>query len=174
MTPDPLMPHSPTFEPPVSFVDPRTQTDFEPRCWPLCNGRAAPAVEEADRHELRCLEFLAAYYEVNCRQTELQAARAEGLPDTEIRIRLDAIANALQAVDALEDRYAPIGFYGEPVMDGEFYQSIHFHRPELPRLSSSTPSLSSHLMIPGLDEIPPEELQGPIVIARISHGKVDL
>jgi hypothetical protein len=174
MTPDPLMPYSQTFAPPNSFVDPRTRPDFAPHCWPLYNGHDAPASEDADWHELCCLEFLAAYYEVNCRQTELQNARAGGLPETEIRTRLDAVATALEAIDTLEDRYAPIGFYGEPVMDGEFYRSIHFHRPELPRLSSSTPSLSSHLMIPGLDEIPPEELQGPIVVTRISHGKVDL
>jgi hypothetical protein len=174
MTPEPLKTGPSPFRPSALFVDPRTRSDFQPEHWPLCNGHEAPPFAAADLHQQRCLEFLAAYYEVNCRHDALRTARAMEPGAPEIQRHLDLVAAALEEVDALEDRYAAIGFYGEPVMEGFFYRSIHFHRPELPRLSSPSVMISSHLAIPGLDEIPVEELRGPIVDERLSDAKVDL
>jgi hypothetical protein len=147
---------------------------FRTHLWPARTGEEDPAIGSADRHERRCIEFLAAYYEVNCRQDDLIEARANGASKADVAVRLKAVAAAVQAVDDLEDRYAPVGFYGEPKMDGVFYRAIGFKRPELPRIFSHQSTQSSHIAIPGLNEIPAEELRGPIVITRWNHGKVDL
>jgi hypothetical protein len=124
-------------------------------------------------HERRSLEFLAAYYEVNCRYGELHAARAAGVSKAKMHARLAAVVAALEARDVLEDRYAAIGFCGEPAMQGDFYHNIEFHRAELPQILPETEMISSHLAIPGLEEIPAEELRGPIVVSRLSYGKMD-
>jgi hypothetical protein len=87
---------------------------------------------------------------------------------------LDKIASATAALESLEDRYAPIGFFGEPVMKGIRYQNIVFNRPELPRLQPKASTLSSHFAIPGLDKIPASELRGPVKVYRFGHGKVDI
>jgi hypothetical protein len=173
-TPDFPMPPISAFAPPASFRDPREREDFRPSAWPLCGGTDAPAFAEADLHERRSLEFLAAYYDVNCRHEELHAARAGGATAEELAPELAAVEQALEAVDRLEDRYQAIGFYGEPAMEGVFYRSISFARPELPRILLQASSLSSHLAIPGLDEIPAAEFTGPTTITRWNHGKVDL
>jgi hypothetical protein len=161
------------FEPRPTFADPRTQAGFQPSHWPLYNGAESPPIGVTDLHERRCLEFLAAYYEVNCRWAEVHAARTAGVPKSELHARLAAVEAALQAVDALEDRYAAIGFCGEPAMQGDFYHDIEFHRAELPQILPDTEMVSSHLAIPGLEEIPAEELCGPFVVSRLTYGKVD-
>ena len=164
------------FQPPSTFVDPRTRAGFQPSHWPLHNGGESPPIGTTGLHERRCLEFLAAYYEVNCRCGEMHAACTActaGVPPAELQARLAAVEAALQAVDALEDRYAAIGFCGEPAMQGAFYHSIEFHRAELPQILPDTAMVSSHLAIPGLEEIPPEELRGPLVVSRLSYGKMD-
>src|SRR4029453_5012907 len=162
------------FEPSDAFVDPRTADGFRAQFWPSRTAEDDPAIGADDRHERRCIEFLAAYYEVNCRQKELMDARATGASESEIATRLKAVADAIEAVDKLEDRYAPVGFYGEPKMDGVFYRSIGFNRPELPRILSPASNQSSHIAVPGLDDLPAEALQGPVVITRWNNGKVDL
>lgn len=172
MTPDVVVPLPSQFEPAESFVDPRSQPGYQAGHWPRCNDGESPPVGASDRHARRCIEFLAAYYEVNCRQAELAAARSADA--AELQQRVAAVAAALEAVDRLEDRYAPVGFYGEPTMSGTFYASIAFHRPELPRILSQASAQSSHIAIPGLEEIAPDELRGPTVITRWRHGKVDL
>lgn len=147
---------------------------FQHSCWPLCNGGDGPAVDSTDHYERRSLEFLAAYYEINCRRAALDQARQNAADEREIKIHLEALATAVDAIDALEDRYAPIGFYGEPVMDGYAYRNITFVRPEMPKILPQDSMRSSHLAIPGLDEIPAEELRGSVVITRRLYGKVDI
>jgi hypothetical protein len=163
-----------SFEPAQGFVDPRTADGFQPHLWPSRTGEDAPAVGATDRHDRRCIEFLTAYYHVNCRHEELIDARNKNASEDEIAARLRSVADAVQAVDDLEDRYAPIGFYGEPAMDGAYYRSIGFNRPELPRILSEQSVESSHIAIPGLDGIPFGELRGPVIVTRWTHGKVDL
>ena len=163
-----------TFEPPPDFVDPRGQPDFAPEHWPLCNGRPAPAADKCDLHERRCLEFLAFFYRLNVLNNQLLAARTAAAPEGVIKSLLDQIGAVTQELEATEDRYAPIGFFGEPIMDGIKYRDITFVRPELPRIYSQASALSSCIAIPGLDEIPASELQGPARILRFGHGKMDL
>jgi hypothetical protein len=162
------------FEPPQSFVDPRSVDEFRENLWPARTGEEPPPIGTTDRHERRCIEFLAAYYTVNCRQADLLAARKQGASESEIALRLKTVSDAIDAVDRLEDRFSPVGFYGEPTMDGVFYRSIGFNRPEVPRILSPPGTHSSHIAIPGLNDIPAEELRGPVVITRWNHGKVDL
>jgi len=174
MTPDSLMTRPAQFEPPESFVDPRIKDGFQPCRWPACDEKEAPPVGSTDRHGRRCIEFLAAYYQVNCRQAELAEARGGAASGDELQERLAAVEGALHELDDLEDRYAPVGFYGEPKMDGVFYRSIGFCRPELPRILPPTQSISSYLAVPGLAELPKEALTGPVVVTRWKNGKVDL
>jgi hypothetical protein len=160
-------------EPSLDFVDPRLRRGFQPACWPKCNGRAAPA-HSRDLHERRCVEFLAAFYHLNVLNKGLLAARRVRAPQGRIKALLRKLAEANSALEALEDRYAPIGFFGEPVMKGIRYHNIIFRRPELPRLQPKASTLSSYFAIPGLDKIPASELRGPVKIFRFGHGKVDI
>jgi hypothetical protein len=162
------------FEPPPDFEDPRLQPDFQPEHWPLCNGEAAPQPDAVHLHERRCIEFLAAYYLLNVLNARLLAARTDGAPEPVRKGLLQEIDAATVALEKLEDRYAPIGFFGEPIMDSIAYRSIDFVRPEFPRLYPRASTLSSHVAIPGLQEIPESELRGPIKVIRLGHGKVDL
>jgi hypothetical protein len=169
-----MMQASPNFEPAPGFQDPRLRPGFERVCWPLCNGRAAPAPHSTDLHERRCLEFLAAFYELNVLNKRLLASRKGQAPQRRIKGLLSKIASATTALEALEDRYAPIGFFGEPIMKGIRYHNIVFLRPELPRRQPKASTLSSHFAIPGLDKIPASELRGPVKVFRFGHGKVDI
>jgi hypothetical protein len=162
------------FEPSPEFVDPRLRPGFEAACWPQCNGAPAPPPDSPGLHEQRCLEFLTAFYHLNVLNRRLQAMRKARAPQRRIKPLLDKIASATAALEALEDRYAPIGFFGEPVMKGIRYQNIIFVRPELPRLHPRASTLSSHFAIPGLDKIPASELRGPVKVFRFGYGKVDI
>jgi len=160
------------FEPAIDFKDPRLVTGFDRTAWPRCNGRLAPKLGAKGLHEKRCLEFLALYYRLNVLNKNLLAARRKAAPTARIKSVLAKIHTATTELERLEDRYTPIGFFGEPIMDGVFYRDIKFTRPELPRIA---PSLhSSHIAIPGLEQIPPSELRGPAKIIRFGHGKMDL
>ena len=163
-----------SFEPSPGFVDPRTTGDFRANLWPSRTGAPDPPIGSENLHDCRCIEFLAVYYLVNCRHDELIAARNRNASEDEIAARLKNAADAVQAVDDLEDRYAPIGFYGEPTMDGAFYLSIGFNRPEVPRTLSEPSTESSHVAIPGLEALPAEEFRGPVVITHWRHGEMDI
>ncbi len=168
------MPVSSHLQPPADFADPRLQADFDEAHWPLCNGQAGPAPGVTDLHERRCVELLAAYYEVNRRHALRRAAEAAGAPPEMIKAHLDAVAEALAEVDTLEDRYAAVGFFGEPIMDGVRYGDIRIVRPALPRIFPQPAPVSSHICVPGLEDIPESELQGEPVIVRWQYGKMDL
>jgi len=159
-------------EPPADFADPRLQPSFQPEHWPLCNNGPAPKPDTSDVHERRCLEFLAAFYRINLLNERLLSARKDTSPSAAAESVLAQIDAAMVALEKLEDRYAPIGFFGEPIMEGIRYRSIDFVRPELPRILS-TASNSSHVAIPGLADIPPSELRGPAKITRWRHAKID-
>jgi hypothetical protein len=159
------------FEPPPDFVDPRSKEEFEPEHWPLCDGKAAPPVGAAGLHERRCVEFLAAFYYLNYLNARLLAARSDGKQEVARPLVL-AIAAATTDLERLEDRYAPIGFFGEPVMDGVRYESISFLRPEQPRLSRKASELTS-LFAVGIQDIPESELRGPVRLIRYGKGKVN-
>jgi len=160
-------------EPPPDFVDPRLRPDFRPEHWPLCDGVPASPPDTAGLHERRCIEFLASFYQLNLLNGRLLQARNNGVSEAAIRRLLDEIAAATDGLEKVEDRYAPIGFFGEPVMDGVFYRDITFVRPELPRIYPQPASYSSHIAIPGLEEIPESELRGPAKIIRFGYGEVD-
>lgn len=160
------------FEPPRDFTDPRFAAEFHAEHWPQCNGGTAPSPDTTDLHERRCIEFLAAFYRINILNSQLLHARANAASKAEVSILLNEIAAATSALENLEDRYAPIGFFGEPVMAGISYQNILFVRPELPRIPPQIASASSHIAIPGLEDIPESELQGQVTIRRWNHGKV--
>ena len=162
-----------TFEPSPDFLDPRLSPGFERRFWPLYNGGPAPPTKTTVLHERRCLEFLAAFYQLNVLNQRLHDSRKASAPRPRIKSLLDKIASATAALEALEDRYAPIGFFGEPEMKGIRYHNIVFVRPALPKHYPWASTLSSHFAIPGLDRIPASELRGPVKILRFGHGKVD-
>jgi hypothetical protein len=159
-------------EPPPKFADPRLHRDFDSDAWPSCNGNCAPLPGSTDLYERRCLEFLAAYYRLNRLNRSLLVSRQNSEPKKKVRSIVSRINAATVALEKLEDRYAPIGFFGEPVMDGVFYRDIVFVRPELPRVYP--PLQSSHIAIPGLEQIPQSELRGPVKIIRFGREKVDL
>lgn len=171
---DAIMSTPSAFEPAPDFVDPRGQPDFASEHWPLCNGQRAPATDKCDLHERRCLEFLAFFYRLNALNDQLLAARTAAASNDVIKSLLDQISVVTQELEATEDRYAPIGFFGDPVMEGIKYRDILFVRPELPRIYSPASALSSCIAIPGLEDIPASELQGPARILRFGHGKMDL
>jgi hypothetical protein len=160
-------------EPPPDFADPRNARGFDPSAWPLCNAAPGPLPGSADLYDRRCLEFLALYYKLNVLNKRLLAAQKRSAKSsTAKKTLLGQINKTLTALEKLEDRYTPIGFFGEPTMDGVFYRDITFVRPELPRIYP--PLQSSHIAIPGLEHIPASELHGPVKIIRFGHGKVDL
>ncbi len=150
-------------DPSPDFLDPRLTPEFQPAHYPLCNSLPAPDPATSDRHERRCLEFLAAYYAVNIAQARVA--------ETQSPAERAVLHAALEALEAIEDRYAPIGFFGEPVMDGLSYRDLHFARPELPRIYQPASTLSSHIAIPGLEDIPLSELTGPVTTTRWTHGE---
>lgn len=168
------MSFAPPPDPPPDFTDPRSAADFVPAHWPAANGTDPPPWEEAERHERRCIEFLASYYRLNLLNHRLLALRASGAAGTDALLAVDT---AMSEHEALEDRYTPVGFYGDPEMEGVFYRNVLFVRPAPPRVAAAADRpvlLSSFLTVPGLEEIPEEELRGEPVFTRWDDGKVDL
>src|SRR5690349_20007831 len=112
------------FKPLVNFVDPRTQPDFEPQHWPLCDGQLGPASDSTDLHDRRCIEFLAHFYRVNQLNSQLLQART-GFASPDVIQKLTEQVNWVGAeMELLEDRYAPTRFFGEPVMEGIRYSDV--------------------------------------------------
>ncbi len=158
---------------PEALLDPRLSLDFLSEFWPLCNGKPAPLLAQANIYDTRCIEFLAAYYEVNIRNAELANARSSSAEPHETSAHLDRVAVALAKIDALEDRYISIGFFGEPLMEGVFYRDIHFTRPGLHGQGTNTISFSSHIAVFDFSDIPASEFEGIPSIIRFDDGKAD-
>ncbi len=166
---------------PEIFLDPRTLEGFRAEHWPQYEGAEAPEIGTEDLHEQRCLEFLARHYYLNVANAALVAAHGLGAAEAPaqlaaaVAVPTAQVAIAIQELEKLEDRYAPIGFYAEPTMEGIFYRSLSFLRPIPPKLCPETQSShSSHLAIPGLKELGISELRGAVTVMRWSHGKMDI
>ena len=103
----------------TGFEDPRQCAGFSPQFYPIANGAEAPPVDARAQNDRIVLEFLAAYYRLNCQYARLLEVRKQPASPE----RTDAERKCLQEVekvliirDALEDRYAPLGVITEPVV----------------------------------------------------------
>ncbi len=105
------------------MTDPRTDHDFEPEHFPLCDGRPSVPGAPATDDGARMLEFLAAYYAINRLTARVAKARSAG---GDAAAPLRELAGARAARDALEDRCAPVGFLAEPVLDGLMVTDVRF------------------------------------------------
>jgi len=120
---------NPSGNPLRPLPDPRESADFRSAYFPTANGHPAPPADVAEFNPRMTLEFLAAYYEINCLADRLMQVRAE--PPSEARQQreratLQAIDTALRRRDALEDRFAPHGIIAEPVMQNGYAVDIRF------------------------------------------------
>lgn len=109
-------------------LDPRPLPGFVASLFPLVNG-APPSVSADPRNDEVVMAFLAAYYELNVRWTELRAVRGRAgesgfLKDE--RAALQAIEAALRQRDELEDRYAPYGIIAEPILEDGIARDLQF------------------------------------------------
>jgi hypothetical protein len=161
------------FQPPADFVDPRRQPGFQPELWPLLNGQRAPAAGGRGLHERRCLEFLAAFYHVNVANERLRQARSARAAQRVLRAHRARVAAATAALTDLEDRYAPIGFFGEPVMAGARCHNVLFNRPEVPKQYRRPPVQVVAFSIPGLAAIPESELRGRPKLRHMGYAGLD-
>jgi len=111
-----------------AVLDPRQFPGFVASLFPLANG-APPSPSADPRNDEVVMAFLAAYYEINVRWTELRTVRGrEGEPGSlqKERAALRAIEAALRQRDELEDRYAPYGIVAEPIMEDGLARDIQF------------------------------------------------
>jgi hypothetical protein len=109
-------------------LDPRLLPDFAASLFPLANG-APPSASADPRNDEIVMAFLAAYYEINVRWTELRVVRSRaGQPgfSPDERTALQAIEAALRQRDELEDRYAPYGIIAEPILEDGIARDIQF------------------------------------------------
>jgi hypothetical protein len=162
------------FQPRADFADPRRQPDFQPGLWPLCNGQPAPPPGVRGLFERRCLEFMAACYRLNVANERLRQARAARAGPSVLRARRAKVAAATAALTDLEDRYAPIGFFGEPVMGGDHCHNVLFNRPEVPKQYRRPPVRVAVFSTPGLAGIPESELRGRPKLRRLGYAGLDL
>ena len=109
--------------------DPRRRSDFLPQYYPLANHQEASLLDAVERNDRIKLEFLAAYYGLNCEYSKLLVAR-QGPPSPE---RDEAEKRILQAVekrliirDQLEDQYAPFGVIADPAVKNGFTVNVIF------------------------------------------------
>src|SRR5438093_8024660 len=94
------------------FEDPRSRSDFRREYYPKANGRDAPPEDSPERNDRIMLEFLAAYYRLNCEYDRLGDVRKKPASEERAqqeREQLQAIEKVLIVRDGLEDRYAPLG-----------------------------------------------------------------
>jgi hypothetical protein len=112
---------------PDGFTDPRSRAGFQPPHYPRVNGQEAPPPTATGRNDRIKLEFLAAYYDLNCAYARLLAVRQEA----DSPARREAEKKSLQNVerllivrDGLEDQYAPLGVIAEPVVKDGFTVNV--------------------------------------------------
>jgi hypothetical protein len=152
--------------------DPRLKRGFRPEFWPLCNGQPAVAPGASDPFDRRCLEFLASYYKLNILNIKLLSLRKKGAAAARRQL-LAKIDAATRSLEKLEDQYAPVGFFGEPVMEGILYRNIIFVRPKPPSIAPSAQLQSAVIKVPGLRNIPKSELRGRVRVFRFGREKMD-
>src|SRR5438874_2042632 len=103
--------------------DPRSRSDFRPQYYPKANGEAAPPIDSVGRNERITLEFLAAYYDLNCQYSRLLEMRASAGSPERNRAEQESLLTVERLLiirDQLEDRYAPLAVIAEPVVQGGF------------------------------------------------------
>jgi hypothetical protein len=115
----------------AEWLDPRKAPGFNPDWYPKADGREAPASDSTDACDRIRLQFLAAYYELNCAYTCLQAFRSAnpkkpGAAQAGELTALKQIEELLRRRDALEDQFAPLGVIAEPVMQQGFTVDVTF------------------------------------------------
>jgi hypothetical protein len=109
------------------FADPRRDGDFVPEYYPRANGQEAPPLDATEQNDRIVLEFLAAYYHLNCEYSRLLELRKEANSAERSqaeRKSLQAIEKVLIVRDALEDRCAPLGVIAEPVVKDGFTTNL--------------------------------------------------
>jgi len=121
---------------PDGFTDPRSRAEFQPQHYPRVNGQEAPPPSATERNDRIKLEFLAAYYELNCACARLLAVRQEA--DSPARP-----GPVTQSLDPVAQASAPASSRTVPVRESESRDS----RPEesgsgtLPELAAGTAAL---------------------------------
>jgi len=113
-----------------SLEDPRRRSDFRPQYYPLANHQDAPPLDALERNDRIKLEFLAAYYELNCEYSRLLAARQRPPSpehDEAEKKSLQAVERLLIVRDQLEDQYAPFGVIADPVVKNGFTANVIFN-----------------------------------------------
>jgi hypothetical protein len=113
---------------PLMMEDPRSRPDFMARYYPLANGKKAPALCCEEQNDRIMLEFLAAYYFLNCAHAKLVEIRAaaSSTPSDAERAYLPEVDKLLIFRDELEDRYAPRGVLAQPVIKDGFTLDVRF------------------------------------------------
>ena len=137
-----------------SFQDPRASQDFRPSLYPKANGGEAPPADSSDANDRLVLQFLAAYYEINCRYASLREIREQKGSvhhDEREREAMQAIEVSLQHRDALEDRHAPYGVIAEAVVKAGFTVDVKFsfgNADATGRLRSDLYKITAYVPIP--------------------------
>ena len=111
----------------ANFEDPRRCADFLPQFYPTANGKEAPPLDSPGQNDRIVLEFLAAYYHLNCEYSCLLEVREQSPSpqrDEAERKRLAGIEKVLIVRDALEDRYAPFGVIAAPTVREGFTADV--------------------------------------------------
>jgi hypothetical protein len=114
---------------PEHFDDPRTAPGFLPHHYPAANGKAAPPVGAVEQNERITLEFLAAYYHLNCAYARVIELRKQ--PKSPDRLQaeracLQEIEKGLIVRDRLEDHYASYGVITDPASQNGFTRNVKF------------------------------------------------
>jgi hypothetical protein len=149
---------------PDSFTDPRSRVEFQTQHYPRVNGQEAPPPTATGRNDQIKLQFLAAYYDLNCEYARLVAARQEAdSPE-----RREAEKKSLQNVerllivrDGLEDQCAPLGVIAEPVAKDGFTVNVILSFGNVDaagRLRSEQYTITASVPIPLPDGVKLEDL----------------
>jgi len=112
---------------PARVEDPRRRIDFLPQYYPQANGQEAPPIESVEQNARITLEFLAAYYDLNCeyvRLLEVRNAPASQQRSEAEKKSLQAVERLLIVRDRLEDQYAPFGVIADPVVRDGFTVNV--------------------------------------------------
>ena len=135
--------------------DPRDHPDFRREYYPLADGKEPPPADLSDTNDIRKVEFLNIYYRMNtlCAELiELRQSERNAIGERENEV-LQAIEACMADRDALEDKYAPIGFLGEPEMEDVFVTNLKFSYSKYrPHREVHTQRFSMFVAVPFPDE----------------------
>lgn len=107
-------------------TDPRKRPgSLEATHLPACDGGPWPGIDPSDILSRQKLEFLAVYSHLNRLYDYMNVLRGSG--SREEKQVVAALQRVIAFRDQLEDRYAPTGFYAEPVLKGHLTVNLVFH-----------------------------------------------